>query len=71
MTKRLSSGRPTRSARPVIDAHGHLLVPEANALALEVAQELRRLNIPLDDGTGTWLPGLFERRCWQSCRCTA
>ncbi len=33
MTRRLSSGRPARSARPVIDAHGHLLVPEANALA--------------------------------------
>jgi aminocarboxymuconate-semialdehyde decarboxylase len=34
MTKRLlSSGRTDRSARPVIDAHGHLLVPEANALA--------------------------------------
>src|SRR5580692_6878727 len=33
MTKRLSSGRLPRSARPVIDAHGHLLVPEANALA--------------------------------------
>jgi predicted TIM-barrel fold metal-dependent hydrolase len=33
MTRRLSSGRPARSTRPVIDAHGHLLVPEANALA--------------------------------------
>ena len=33
MNRRLSSGRPARSARPVIDAHGHLLVPEANALA--------------------------------------
>jgi predicted TIM-barrel fold metal-dependent hydrolase len=33
MTRRLSSGRTARSARPVIDAHGHLLVPEANALA--------------------------------------
>jgi aminocarboxymuconate-semialdehyde decarboxylase len=33
MTRRLGSGRPARSARPVIDAHGHLLVPEANALA--------------------------------------
>jgi len=33
MTRRLSSGRAARSARPVIDAHGHLLVPEANALA--------------------------------------
>jgi len=25
--------RPARSAKPVIDTHGHLLVPEANALA--------------------------------------
>ena len=25
--------RPLPSAKPVIDAHGHLLVPEANALA--------------------------------------
>ena len=33
MARRLSSGRPARAARPVIDAHGHLLVPEANALA--------------------------------------
>ena len=33
MTRRLHSGRRARSARPVIDAHGHLLVPEANALA--------------------------------------
>jgi predicted TIM-barrel fold metal-dependent hydrolase len=33
MTRRPSSGRPARTARPVIDAHGHLLVPEANALA--------------------------------------
>jgi predicted TIM-barrel fold metal-dependent hydrolase len=32
MTRRLSSGRPARSARPVIDTHWHLLVPEANAL---------------------------------------
>ena len=39
MIKRLSAahpvrpGRPARAARRVIDAHGHLLVPEANALA--------------------------------------
>src|SRR3984957_10560789 len=33
MTRRLSPGRTGRSARPVIDAHGHLLVPGANALA--------------------------------------
>jgi predicted TIM-barrel fold metal-dependent hydrolase len=33
MTRRISSGRSARAARPAIDAHGHLLVPEANALA--------------------------------------
>jgi aminocarboxymuconate-semialdehyde decarboxylase len=36
MTKRAGAvrpARPDRTARPVIDAHGHLLVPEANALA--------------------------------------
>ena len=33
MTRRLGAGRAARSARPVIDAHGHLLVPEASALA--------------------------------------
>ena len=43
-----------------------IVFPEANALALGVAEELRKLGIPLDDGTGAWTPGLFERRCWQS-----
>jgi len=43
-----------------------IVFPEANALALGVAQELRRLGIPLDDGTGALAPGLFEQRCWQS-----
>jgi hypothetical protein len=43
-----------------------IVFPEANALALGVAEELRRLGIPLDDGTGAWTPGLFEKRCWQS-----
>jgi PD-(D/E)XK nuclease superfamily len=42
-----------------------IVFPEANALALGVAEELRRLDIPLDDGTGSFAPGLFERRCWQ------
>jgi len=41
-----------------------IVFPEANALALGVAEELRRLGIPLDDGTGSLAPGLFERRCW-------
>jgi hypothetical protein len=43
-----------------------IVFPEANALALEVAGHLRRLGIPLDDGTGALRPGLFERRCWQT-----
>jgi hypothetical protein len=43
-----------------------IVVPEANALALGVAEELRRLGIPLDDGTGSLEPGLFEKRCWRS-----
>jgi hypothetical protein len=43
-----------------------IVFPEANALALGVAEELRRLGIPLDDGTGSLAPGIFERRCWQS-----
>jgi hypothetical protein len=43
-----------------------IVFPEANALALEVGAELRRQKIPLDDGTGAWMPGLFETRCWQS-----
>ena len=29
-------------------------------------EELRRLGIPLDDGTGALAPGLFEQRCWQT-----
>ena len=43
-----------------------IVFPEANALALGVADELRRLGLPLDDGTGSLAPGLFEQRCWRS-----
>ena len=43
-----------------------IVFAEANALALAVAEELRRLEIPLDDGTGSLKPGLFERRAWQT-----
>ncbi len=43
-----------------------IVFPEANALALEVAAELRRQKIPLDDGTGALQPGIFEARCWQT-----
>lgn len=43
-----------------------IVFPEANALALGVAADLRKLEIPLDDGTGALTPGLFEMRCWQT-----
>jgi hypothetical protein len=43
-----------------------IVFPQANALALGVTQELRRLNLPLNDGPGVLAPGIFEKRCWQS-----
>jgi hypothetical protein len=43
-----------------------IIFAEANALALGVASELRRLGILLDDSIGCTEPGLFERRSWQS-----
>jgi len=43
-----------------------LVFPEPNALALGVAEELRRLGLPLDDATGSLDPGLFERRPWSA-----
>jgi len=43
-----------------------IVFPEANALASSVAEQLRQLGIPLDDGTGSIQPGLFERRSWQA-----
>ncbi|MCE0499588.1 MAG: PD-(D/E)XK nuclease family protein [Methylacidiphilales bacterium] len=43
-----------------------IVFPEPNALALGVAEELRRLGLPLDDGVGANQPGLFERRFWQA-----
>lgn len=43
-----------------------IVFPEANAVALGVADELRRLDIPLDDGIGALTPGIFERRCWST-----
>ena len=43
-----------------------IVFPEADALALGVVEELRRLGISVDDGTGSLAPGLFEGRCWQS-----
>ena len=41
-----------------------IVFPEENALALAVAEHLQRLGFPLNDGTGSLRPGLFERRCW-------
>ncbi len=43
-----------------------IVFPEANALALGIAEQLVSLGIPLDDGTGSIQPGLFERRFWQT-----
>jgi hypothetical protein len=41
-----------------------IVFPEENALALGVAEELRRLGVPLNDGTGYLQPGIFESRAW-------
>jgi hypothetical protein len=43
-----------------------LVFPEADALALGVARQLRRLNLPLNDGPGAIQGGLFETRPWQT-----
>jgi transposase-like protein len=43
-----------------------LVFPEADALALGVAAQLRALDVPLDDGTGAIQPGPFESRPWQT-----
>jgi hypothetical protein len=43
-----------------------LVFPEADALALGVAEQLRRLDIPIDDGPGAIEPGPFESRAWQT-----
>ena len=36
-----------------------IVFPEANALALEVAEQLAKLDILIDDGTGSICPGIF------------
>jgi hypothetical protein len=41
-----------------------IVFPEPNALALDVAEELLRLGLPINDGVGAIRPGLFERRFW-------
>jgi hypothetical protein len=43
-----------------------LVFPEANALALDVSEQLREFGLPLDDGTGAIQTGLFETRPWQT-----
>lgn len=43
-----------------------IIFPEANALALGVAEELQRLNIPMNNGPGWLTPGRFEKRCWRT-----
>jgi hypothetical protein len=40
--------------------------PEADALALSVAAQLRELGIPINDGLGAFQPGPFETRPWQT-----
>jgi hypothetical protein len=40
--------------------------PEADALALGVAAQLRELGIPINDGLGALQPGPFETRPWQT-----
>ena len=41
-----------------------LVFPEADALALGVAEQLRALDLPVDDGLGAIQPGPFESRAW-------
>jgi hypothetical protein len=41
-----------------------IVFPEENALSLGVAEALRRLGVPLDEGTHYWQPGIFEKRAW-------
>ncbi len=43
-----------------------LVFPEADALALGVAAQLRELAIPMNDSLGAFQPGLFEARPWQT-----
>jgi hypothetical protein len=43
-----------------------IVFPEADALALGVAEQLRALDLPIDDGTGAIRPGPFESRPWQT-----
>lgn len=43
-----------------------IVFPAPNALSLGVTDELRRLGILLDDGTGAEIPGLFEKRFWRA-----
>ena len=43
-----------------------IVFPEADALALGVAAQLRELGIPLNDSLGAFQPGRFETRSWQA-----
>jgi hypothetical protein len=43
-----------------------IVFPEADALALGVATQLRELGIPLNDSLGAFKPGPFEMRSWQA-----
>ena len=52
-------------ARPDCTRLG-LVFPEANALALGVADQLRQLGIPFNDGIGAIQPHLFECASWSA-----
>jgi hypothetical protein len=43
-----------------------LVFPEADALALGVAAQLRELGVPVNDSLGAFQPGPFEARPWQT-----
>jgi hypothetical protein len=43
-----------------------IVFSEENALSLGVAERLRGLGVPLDEGTSYWQPGLLEKRAWQT-----
>lgn len=43
-----------------------IVFPQANALALGVADELQRRGILANDGLGAVMPGIFEKRSWRA-----
>lgn len=43
-----------------------ILFPETDALALEVAEQFRQLGVPMDEGTGFFMPDVFSARSWST-----